>query len=561
MTTITSFEAIGVQAPLLRSLSELGYETPTPIQAQSIPILIAGKDLQAQAQTGTGKTAAFALPILLQIELSMVEPQALVVVPTRELAIQVAEAFQRYARHLPGFYVTSIYGGQDYPTQLRALRRGAQVIVGTPGRLMDHLRRGSLSFEKLKHIVLDEADEMLKMGFIDDVEWILEQIPKGHQTSLFSATMPNSIQQIAKRYLNDPHKIQVKSTESTVTAIEQFYTKVAGNQKLDVLTRFLEVENIQAAIIFTRTKTCSTELAEKLQARGYAASALNGDLSQPLRKKVIERIKDGSLDIIVATDVAARGIDVDRISHVINYDIPCDTETYIHRIGRTGRAGRAGRALMLITPREYYLLRDIERALHQTIRVLEAPSINMMRQKRSEQLAEKIIAATQDAKALQPYREMVNVIIEQSSLSVDDIAAGLAFLNQKANPIAVQEIKAEPEFERSRRNDSGRKFQRRPGFQDRGRPRESSDRDRFRDGNDRGRQFNDRDSPRGPTERDKFHDNKDRFQNAKDRPHNANPRGEFRDKEQGKPRDSYDRDRFRDDKPRGGKPKRKRTDS
>lgn len=463
MSTKISFTELGLSEPLLLSLSELGYESPTAIQARSIPVLIDGNDLLAQAQTGTGKTAAFALPILSHIDASIKSPQALVIVPTRELAIQVAEAFQRYARHINNLHVTAIYGGQSYDVQLRAIQRGTQVIVGTPGRLMDLLKRNKISFTELKHVVLDEADEMLKMGFIDDVETILKKIPEGHQTSLFSATMPSSIQKVAKRYLKDAEKIHIEPAESTVSSIEQFYTKVSRNQKLDVLTRFLEIEDIKAAIIFTRTKNCSDELAEKLQARGYAAAALNGDLSQALRKKVIDRIKSGKLDLVIATDVAARGIDVERVTHVINYDIPHDTESYIHRIGRTGRAGRAGKALLFVSPREQYMLKDIERAVNQKIPLLEPPSVKEMKEKRSEQLAEKITETLNGNHSLKPYREMINSITENGELSATDVAAALAFLLQESNPLASHDI-PEPEFERggggrdrSRKNFSGGK--------------------------------------------------------------------------------------------------------
>ena len=455
MSTIDSFNKLGLASNLLSALVELGYEIPTPIQEESIPILMEGYDLMAQAQTGTGKTAAFALPVLSHLDLAMKKPQALVIAPTRELAIQVAEAFQSYAKHLKGFHVIPIYGGQAYQIQLRALKRGVHVIVGTPGRLMDHLRRGTLSIDAIKTVVLDEADEMLKMGFIEDIEWILDQIPHAHQSALFSATIPPSIQKIAKRYLKDARKIYIKPRENTVDATEQFYIRVSKNQKLDVLTRFLEVEDIQAAIIFARTKNCSAELAEKLQARGHAAAALNGDMNQSLREKVIARIKSGSLDIIVATDVAARGIDVDRITHVINFDIPYDAESYIHRIGRTGRAGRKGKALLFVTPREHRLLNDIERVIHKPIKQIEPPSLKEMNEKRSKQLAEKVINIIEKSKNLGPYREMVESIIEQGDSAPKDIAAALAYLIQQSNPVPSREIEAaEPEPERRRRSSS-----------------------------------------------------------------------------------------------------------
>jgi len=472
MSAKEAFGQLGLSPALLSALTEVGYEIPTPVQKLVIPILMEGQDLVAQAQTGTGKTAAFALPILEHVDLKKIKPQALIIAPTRELAIQVAEAFQSYARHLKGFHVTPIYGGQSYPIQLKALRRGAHVIVGTPGRVMDHLRRGTLSVDALKTVVLDEADEMLKMGFIEDIEWILEQIPQTHQTALFSATIPAFIQKIAKRYLKDAKKIHIKPQKSTADAIEQCYVRVSQNQKLDVLTRFLEVQDIQAAIIFTRTKTCSAELAERLQARGYAAAALNGDMSQSLREKVISRIKKGTLDIIVATDVAARGLDVERVSHVINYDIPCDSESYIHRIGRTGRAGRKGKALLFVTPREQHLLNAIERVMHKPIEQVEPPSLKEMNERRSQQLAEKIVGVIAKSKKLAPYREMVDSIIAESDATPNDVAAALAYLIQQSNPLPSNEIEAvsaesEP---KQRRRDRSSRHRGKPSGDHRGKP-------------------------------------------------------------------------------------------
>lgn len=458
MCAAKSFHELGLEPNLLHSLTSLGYENPTPIQEQSIPMLLEGNDLVAQAQTGTGKTAAFALPILSHLDLAIKKPQALIIAPTRELAIQVAEAFQSYAKHLKGFHVAPIYGGQDYRIQLRALKHGTHVIVGTPGRVMDHFRRGSLDIGAIKTVVLDEGDEMLKMGFIDDIEWILGQIPHKHQTALFSATMPTSIQKIAKRYLNNPKKIDIKPQKNTVAAIEQSYIRVANHQKLDVLTRILEVEDIQAAIIFARTKNCSAELAEKLQARGYSAAALNGDMNQSLREKVIDRIKKGSLDIIVATDVAARGIDVDRVSHVINYDIPFDCEAYIHRIGRTGRAGRQGKALLFVTPRENRLLMDIERTIHQPIKQIQPPSLKEMDAKRSQQLAQTIDNIIKKSKGLSPCRIMVEEIMEQTDLPMKEIAVALTYLIQQSKPRHTEEIKPpKPKSSRSRTERSTKK--------------------------------------------------------------------------------------------------------
>lgn len=476
MSDIKPFNKLGLTPNLLSTLKELGYEQPTPIQEQSIPFLLKGDDLLAQAQTGTGKTAAFALPILSHIDIKLKQPQALIIAPTRELAIQVAEAFQSYAKNLKGFHVAPIYGGQAYDIQLRALKRGAHVIVGTPGRVMDHLRRGTLKMDAIKTLVLDEADEMLRMGFVDDVEWILEQIPHAHQTALFSATMPASIQSIAKRYLKDAQKIRIKPTKNTVAAIEQFYTRASRNQKLDVLTRFLEVEKIEAAIIFTRTKNNSAEVAERLQARGYAAAALNGDMSQSLREKVIGRMKKNTLDIIVATDVAARGIDIDRITHVINYDIPHDVEAYIHRIGRTGRAGRKGTALLFVAPREDRLLKDIERAIHTTITEVEPPSQEEMNEIRSKQLAEKVMGVVTKSKKLKSHFQMVDMVMEETRCSPREVAAALSYLIQQKNPTnEIPTAEAEPE---SRRHKSSRR-KGKPSGAPRGRDRGK--------GNDRGK--------------------------------------------------------------------------
>ena len=327
-TSVTGFGQLALAGPVLQALQEIGYESPSPIQAQSIPPLLEGRDLFGQAQTGTGKTAAFALPLLSRLDLGMKQPQVLVLTPTRELAIQVAEAFQAYARHLKGFHVLPIYGGQSMDTQLRQLRRGVHVVIGTPGRIMDHLRRKSLVLDTVRTLVLDEADEMLRMGFIDDVEWILEHTPPERQTALFSATMPEAIRRVAQKHLRDPREVRIKSSTTTVSTTKQRYWQVSGLHKLDALTRILEVEDFDAVLIFVRTKTETVSLAEKLEARGFAAAALNGDMNQALRERTVEQLKNEKLDIVVATDVAARGLDVQRISLVFNYDIPCDTESY-----------------------------------------------------------------------------------------------------------------------------------------------------------------------------------------------------------------------------------------
>ncbi|MEM6405119.1 MAG: DEAD/DEAH box helicase [Pseudomonadota bacterium] len=391
-TTPDSLHFRDLQLPehLLQALESVGYETPSPIQAQSIPPLLAGRDLLGHAPTGTGKTAAFALPILARLTLDTNAVQVLVLAPTRELAIQVAEAFQRYAQHLPDFHVLPIYGGQDYSGQIRQLRRGVQVVVGTPGRVMDHMRRGTLQLDQLTTLVLDEADEMLRMGFIDDVEWILEQTPAERQVALFSATMPREIERIAQRYLRDPATIAIKTRVATAETIRQRYWLVSGLHKLDALTRILEVEPFDAIILFVRTKTATLELAERLQARGHAAAALNGDIAQKQREQRVEQLKQGKLDILVATDVAARGLDVERISHVINYDIPYDTEAYIHRIGRTGRAGRSGEAILFVAPRERRMLFAIERATRQKIAPLSLPTTEAVNQKRIADFKQRI---------------------------------------------------------------------------------------------------------------------------------------------------------------------------
>ena len=387
---MTSFRDLKLSEPLIRVLDEIGYETPTPIQSQAIPLLMNGQDILGHAPTGTGKTAAFALPLLSNIDVQNKNIQVLTLTPTRELAIQVAEAFQHYASHIKGFHVLPVYGGQEYGGQIRQLKRGVQVVVGTPGRLMDHMRKGTLKLGGLRAVVLDEADEMLRMGFIDEVKWILEQTPAKRQMALFSATMPKQVEQIARRYLNDPQEISIKARTATAETIRQRYWQVSGLHKLDALTRILEVEPFDAILMFVRTKTATAELAEKLEARGYAAAAMNGDMAQNQREQTVERLKRGSLDILVATDVAARGLDVDRISHVINYDVPYDTEAYIHRIGRTGRAGRSGEAILFVAPRERRMLSAIERATRQKIEQMVLPSTETVNNKRIADFKQKI---------------------------------------------------------------------------------------------------------------------------------------------------------------------------
>ncbi|AVZ79119.1 ATP-dependent RNA helicase [Zoogloeaceae bacteirum Par-f-2] len=436
---IESFHDLGLPEALLTALAEIGYETPSPIQAACIPPLLAGRDVLGEAQTGTGKTAAFALPALARVTLDLCRPQVLVLTPTRELAIQVAEAFQKYAHHLPGFHVLPLYGGQSMVVQLRQLQRGAQVIVGTPGRVMDHLERGSLVLDDLRILVLDEADEMLRMGFIDDVEWILTHTPAERQTALFSATMPEAIRRVAHRHLRAPQEVKIRAATATVAAIRQCYWQVRGVDKLDALTRILEVEDdFDAAIVFVRTKTATVELAERLEARGYAAAALNGDMTQGLREQVIERLKNGALDIVVATDVAARGIDVPRISHVINYDIPYDTEAYVHRIGRTGRAGRRGSAILFVAPREMRMLKAIERATGQPIEAIALPSREKIAGRRVAQFRQQIVD-TLEHEDLAFFIDVIGRIEKEACFSAREIAAALAYLATRERPLQVEE--------------------------------------------------------------------------------------------------------------------------
>ena len=435
MSAVDSFDQLGLSEAILRAVKDVGYETPSSIQAACIPILVAGNDLIGQAQTGTGKTAAFALPLLDKIDPKDSRTQILVLAPTRELAIQVAEAFQKYAHHLPGVHVMPIYGGQAMGLQLKQLSRGAHVVIGTPGRVIDHLDRGTLKLANLKAVVLDEADEMLRMGFIDDVERILKDSPETRQTALFSATMPEPIRRIAVRHLRNAQEVKIKTATSTAASIEQAYWTVSGLHKLDALTRILEVEDdLDAAIVFVRTKTATVELADRLRARGHAAAELNGDLTQPLRERIIEQLKNGQLDIVIATDVAARGLDVPRISHVINYDIPYDTESYVHRIGRTGRAGRPGKAILFVSPRETRMLRAIEKATRQPISQMKLPTLSDLADKRVAQFKASImdVLATED---LEFFQGVVAQMKQENNISPREIAAALAFIAQKERPL------------------------------------------------------------------------------------------------------------------------------
>lgn len=489
--TIT-FADLQLSEAIQRALSDVGYESPSPIQAATIPTLLDGRDVLGQAQTGTGKTAAFALPILSNIDIRQTAPQALVLAPTRELAIQVAEAFQTYARYIPGFHVLPIYGGQSYGPQLSALRRGVHVVVGTPGRVIDHLDKGSLDLSQLKTLVLDEADEMLRMGFIDDVERILQETPEGHQTALFSATMPSVIKRIAQTYLNKPAEITVAAKTGTADNIRQRYWLVSGMHKLDALTRILEAETFDGMIIFARTKLGTEELASKLAARGFSVAAINGDIQQQQRERTIQQLKDGKIDILVATDVAARGLDVERISHVVNYDVPHDPESYTHRIGRTGRAGRSGEAILFITPREKNLLKAIERATRQPVSPLELPTIQAVNNVRISRFKDQIT----ETLAQGELEQFLNVIAEYESehnVPAFEIAAALAKMARGDEPLLLDKNKREVKTDDSWRDEApsrGSRTERgdRPVRGDRG------------DSNERGSRFGDRSDreSRGP---------------------------------------------------------------
>lgn len=451
-TPLPSFNDLALIEPVLKAVESAGYETPSPIQAQIIPFMLDGRDVLGQAQTGTGKTAAFALPILSRINLNQKEPQVLVLAPTRELAIQVAEAFQGYASNLKGFHVLPIYGGQEYSIQLRQLRRGAHVVVGTPGRVMDHMRKGTLKLNQLTTLVLDEADEMLRMGFIDDVEWILDQIPEKRQIALFSATMPTVIRKIAQKYLHNPEQITIKVKTTTAENIRQRYWLVSGTHKLDALTRILEAEEFEGMIIFVRTKTATIELAEKLEARGHSASAINGDMSQQLRERAINHLKQGKLDILVATDVAARGLDVDRITHVVNYDIPYDTESYIHRIGRTGRAGRTGDAILFVSPRERRLLSNIERATKKKVEEMQLPSTDYINNTRISRFKQRI-TDTLTTEELSFFTQLIEQYQTEHDVPAAEIAAALAKMAQGDTPLLLKDIPKRARKERNDRND------------------------------------------------------------------------------------------------------------
>ena len=456
MTTTLSFADLNLTEPTLKAVRELGYENPSPIQAATIPLIMNNQDIIGQAQTGTGKTAAFALPVLSQIELDRKLPQVIVMCPTRELAIQVSEAFQAYARYIPGFHVMPIYGGQAYGQQINALKRGVHVVVGTPGRVLDHLDKGTLKLSGIKTLILDEADEMLRMGFIEDIETIMEAAPEECQKTMFSATMPAPIAKIARKYLKNPEEVKIASKTSTVERIDQQFLMLRNNQKLDALTRILEAEDYDGCIIFVRTRSLTTELSEKLEARGHAVAPINGDMNQAAREQTIRRLKSGKLDIVIATDVAARGLDVDRISLVVNYDIPLDTEAYVHRIGRTGRAGRTGKAILLTTPREKRLLFAIERATKQKLTSMPVPSSDMIAQRRADNFSATVAEILQST-PLQFYQEFSEMLQEKLDVSQSELAAALIYMAQERSPLQVEMTDFQSmDVYRNERDDRGR---------------------------------------------------------------------------------------------------------
>ena len=464
----TTFADLGLKAPILEALTDLGYEKPSPIQAECIPHLLSGRDVLGMAQTGSGKTAAFSLPLLHNIDPELRAPQILVLAPTRELAVQVAEAMTEFSKHMRGVNVVALYGGQRYDVQLRALRQGPQIVVGTPGRLLDHLKRGTLDLSKLSGLVLDEADEMLRMGFIEDVETIMAQIPEGHQTALFSATMPEAIRRITRRFMKEPQEVRIQSSVTTRPDISQSYWSVYGMRKNEALVRFLEAEDFDAAIIFVRTKNATLEVAEALERSGYNSAALNGDMNQALREQTLERLKDGRLDILIATDVAARGLDVERISLVVNYDIPMDSESYVHRIGRTGRAGRAGRALLFVENRERRLLRNIERTMKLTIPEAELPNAELLGKRRLEKFAAKVQQQLESSD-LDQYRTLLAQIqptAEGEELDMETLAAALLKMAQGERTLIVPPdapMRPKREF-----RDRDERFERRGDRNDRG---------------------------------------------------------------------------------------------
>ncbi|MCG9709898.1 DEAD/DEAH box helicase [Pseudoalteromonas shioyasakiensis] len=460
MSEPVTFESLNLSPAILKAVEELGYKTPSEIQAQCIPLLLERKDVLGLAQTGTGKTAAFALPLLNNIDPSVKQPQILVLTPTRELAIQVAEAFEQYAKHTRGVEVLALYGGQSYSIQLSALRRGAQIIVATPGRLIDHINRGTIKFESLQALVLDEADEMLRMGFIDDVESIMEKTPREKQTCLFSATMPKQIQNISSKYMNEPEQVHISARNSTVSTVEQVFWN-AHVHKNKAIVRFLEAEQYDGAIVFVRTRNDTVQLAELLEREGFSAAPLNGDMNQQARERTVDRLKNGLVDIVIATDVAARGLDVDRLSLVINYDIPQDSEAYVHRIGRTGRAGRTGKAILFVKHNERYLLKNIIRHTKSEIAQVDLPTAKVVEEKRIKALQDKLTIALEN-KDITFFNQVAADMAEKLELSAEDLAGALLCLAQQQSPIKVEEVKVQPRGERNerRRNERGDRAER-----------------------------------------------------------------------------------------------------
>ena len=479
MSEPVTFESLNLSPAILKAVEELGYKTPSEIQAQCIPLLLERKDVLGLAQTGTGKTAAFALPLLNNIDPSVKQPQILVLTPTRELAIQVAEAFEQYAKGTRGVEVLALYGGQSYSIQLSALRRGAQIIVATPGRLIDHINRGTIKFDALQALVLDEADEMLRMGFIDDVESIMEKTPREKQTCLFSATMPKQIQNISSKYMNNPEQVHISARNSTVSSVEQVFWN-ASVHKNKAIVRFLEAEQYEGAIVFVRTRNDTVQLAELLEREGFSAAPLNGDMNQQARERTVDRLKSGMLNVVIATDVAARGLDVDRLSLVINYDIPQDSEAYVHRIGRTGRAGRTGKAILFVKHNERYLLKNIIRHTKSEIAQVELPTAKVVEEKRIAALQAKLSIALEN-KDITFFNEVATNMAEKLDLPLENLAGALLCLAQQQSPIKVEEVKIQPRErnERNSRNDRGDRGRRneRGGERSERKPRERNSRD------------------------------------------------------------------------------------
>jgi len=479
MSEPVTFESLNLSPAILKAVEELGYKTPSEIQAQCIPLLLERKDVLGLAQTGTGKTAAFALPLLNNIDPTVKQPQILVLAPTRELAIQVAEAFEQFSKHIRGVEVLALYGGQSYNIQLSALRRGAQVIVATPGRLIDHINRGTIKFDALQALVLDEADEMLRMGFIDDVENIMEKTPREKQTCLFSATMPKQIQNISSRYMKNPEQVHISARNSTVSSVEQVFWN-ASVHKNKAIVRFLEAEQYEGAIVFVRTRNDTVQLAELLEREGFSAAPLNGDMNQQARERTVERLKSGMLNVVIATDVAARGLDVDRLSLVINYDIPQDSEAYVHRIGRTGRAGRTGKAILFVKHNERYLLKNIIRHTKSEIAQVELPTAKIVEEKRIEALQAKLTIALEN-KDIMFFNDVATKMAEKLDLPLESLAGALLCLAQQQSPIKVEEVKIQPRErnERNSRNDRGDRGRRneRGGERAERKPRERNSRD------------------------------------------------------------------------------------